>query len=673
MVSQIIKLGVLFLFILSFLFISNFETNSVIAAVCGDCIIEPEEQCEDGNTSPGDGCSADCLIEECGNGIVDPGEECDDGNDINSDSCTNYCRIIECTTDADCSSGKICDIERDKKCKTPCNVNYDCQQGEWCYYGKCSYLKTTIYHCNKPGCPPGKDCIDSEGNFGVCGEDTAYECQDACDCGPAHGCIDISGVGKRCIKDVNDLSIPGGTAIYNASIPDGEPTYCCADGKCFIGWEAYGYGSDFVCYDRYTQNVSNFCGGKSCYWNGDCLRGESCVDTSLNNPVRVGLCDQDVGRCVSKDIAEAIFGYEPDELWPVCEPDVVPLDPCTAGWKPGGAYTFQQEISISYNCGNEICDNGEYPGICPEDCYCGDGACSPSEIGNCNADCGQCGDGVCDSWETPKNCLADCSVICGDGSCDSSEVLSCQDDCICQMSSTNTDFPSVCGDGFCHGGLNSPENCITCPQDCEGTDCDGDNFCRCEGESCGNIDCNDADNQIYPGAFEICDGKDNDCDGVIPNNEIDDDSDGMTECEGDCNDADSTIYAGAEEFCDGKDNDCDSFTDEGFPDFDSDQIKDCVDPDDDNDTVIDENDNCPYSLLSLTVAIENCDSGVENHLLNDGCTILDRIADCAEGAKNHGQFMSCVDKFTNNLKHDTIISGKENGMIDRCAEKANIP
>ena len=34
-------------------------------ATCGDGVLEPGEQCDDGNTMDGDGCSATCLIEQC--------------------------------------------------------------------------------------------------------------------------------------------------------------------------------------------------------------------------------------------------------------------------------------------------------------------------------------------------------------------------------------------------------------------------------------------------------------------------------------------------------------------------------------------------------------------------------------------------------------------------------
>jgi hypothetical protein len=68
-------------------------------------------------------------------------------------------------------------------------------------------------------------------------------------------------------------------------------------------------------------------------------------------------------------------------------------------------------------------------------------------------------------------------------------------------------------------------------------DDDSDTYSECQG------DCDDADADIYPGASQICDGKNNDCDDVnwptVPSNEIDDDSDTFAECAGDCDDADA--------------------------------------------------------------------------------------------------------------------------------------
>lgn len=51
-------------------------------------------------------------------------------------------------------------------------------------------------------------------------------------------------------------------------------------------------------------------------------------------------------------------------------------------------------------------------------------------------------------------------------------------------------------------------------------------------------DCDDADPDRFQGNPEFCDGKDNDCDGMLPEDEWDEDGDGIIVCKGDCNDND---------------------------------------------------------------------------------------------------------------------------------------
>lgn len=107
-------------------------------------------------------------------------------------------------------------------------------------------------------------------------------------------------------------------------------------------------------------------------------------------------------------------------------------------------------------------------------------------------------------------------------------------------------------------------------------DADGD------GASCD--DCDDADPARFPSAAEVCDGKDNDCDGTVDEGAIttwyvDADGDGygnsglsLDRCQapanfvsrgGDCNDADPTTFPGRTEVCDARDNNCDGTIDEG--------------------------------------------------------------------------------------------------------------
>lgn len=128
-------------------------------------------------------------------------------------------------------------------------------------------------------------------------------------------------------------------------------------------------------------------------------------------------------------------------------------------------------------------------------------------------------------------------------------------------------------------------------------DSDGDSFgvdstaqTLCQNPGVGYVsvggDCNDSNASINPNATEICDGIDNDCDGLADDGllfamyYVDADGDGFGDeatgvesCSqpqntitvgGDCDDANDQIYPGATEICDAVDNDCDGSTDEGL-------------------------------------------------------------------------------------------------------------
>lgn len=100
-----------------------------------------------------------------------------------------------------------------------------------------------------------------------------------------------------------------------------------------------------------------------------------------------------------------------------------------------------------------------------------------------------------------------------------------------------------------------------------------------------NTDCDDTDFNTHPGAFETCNGKDDNCDGAIDEGfalasyYLDADGDtygnnaidsvhcaipvGYVSDNSDCNDNDNTIYPGAPELPDGLDNNCNDEIDEG--------------------------------------------------------------------------------------------------------------
>jgi len=111
-------------------------------------------------------------------------------------------------------------------------------------------------------------------------------------------------------------------------------------------------------------------------------------------------------------------------------------------------------------------------------------------------------------------------------------------------------------------------------------DDDGDGVTSCDG------DCDDSSADVYPGAAEICDGLDSDCDGTLPADEEDLDGDGYMDCTGDCDDNDANTYPGATEICDMIDNDCDGLIPADEADADGDGFMVCENDCDDADAGI---------------------------------------------------------------------------------------
>lgn len=94
---------------------------SICAPICGDGKSFPGEDCDDNNTTDGDGCSSICLTENgysctggntttrdtcstiCGDGITAGSEACDDSNSNDGDGCSLDCLTVE--LGYDCAAG----------------------------------------------------------------------------------------------------------------------------------------------------------------------------------------------------------------------------------------------------------------------------------------------------------------------------------------------------------------------------------------------------------------------------------------------------------------------------------------------------------------------------------------------------------------------------------------
>lgn len=214
----------------------------------------------------------------------------------------------------------------------------------------------------------------------------------------------------------------------------------------------------------------------------------------------------------------------------------------------------------------------------------------------------------------------------------------------------------------------------------EGTlwdDADGDGFCE-EGDENGQCvqaasvpgDCDDNEPASWPGAAEIDDDLDNDCDDLIDEDldTTDDDGDGFADVDGDCNDYDATIFPTAVETCNWIDDDCDQQIDEDF-DIDVDEWTDCA------------GDWAPNDPTSYPGATEICDDldNNGNGQIDEGFDAdLDGVTDCNDCAPDDstiypGAGEVCGDNLDNDCDGRTDAADIDSGDDDadgfgRCAD-----
>ena len=146
------------------------------------------------------------------------------------------------------------------------------------------------------------------------------------------------------------------------------------------------------------------------------------------------------------------------------------------------------------------CDDGV---ACTAD-RCIDGRCLQA------ADNSLCGAGErCDvlSGCVPDTCETDAD--CGNDGIDCNGIETCSGGSCITMAGTTCDDGDPCTADLCDPGAGG---CVTTIVDGDG---DGAPAMSVGGVSCGGTDCADDDPSRYPGATEVCDGADQDCDGSI--------------------------------------------------------------------------------------------------------------------------------------------------------------
>jgi hypothetical protein len=256
--------------------------------------------------------------------------------------------------------------------------------------------------------------------------------------------------------------------------------------------------------------------------------GEFLWECSTNEECISGFCvvTKEGGRCTTQCVEDCPAGWKcveadtkPDLIY-ICVPRYLTLcDPCTTNddCKQPGVDTAFLDLCLEHDDGAGS--------------FCG---------ADCSQDATSCPNGyACETVTTPGGQFAQCMPQDGQ--------------CLCSFLAVQEAKSTACVNtnefGTCHGmracsanGLSpcdatvpTEEKCDDLDNDCdevidEGCDDDDDGFCDAQLQTvgkpstCGNGggDCNDADVDVFPGATEKCDKKDNDCDGTIDNGLCDD-------------------------------------------------------------------------------------------------------------------------------------------------------
>lgn len=448
----------------------------------------------------------------------------------------------------------------------PCERNADCQSGTCVknYSGKV---------CTEPcvsDCPSGWTCAQDLGSL----PDLAFVCLPLFPslCFPCHNNSDCGSQGAtsgaRCLVDGENGAFCGGYC-EKAQCPDGfvceerldtsgESSKQCVpqDGICLCFEPALAINAGALCYIATESGT--------CYGERICTKdGLSPCDAALPRTEKCDGADNDCDGRVDE-------GFEPK--------------PCEITNDDGvckGVEVCQGTQGIQCSAAtpaNEACDGKD------NDC---DGNIDENDALGCvtryvdgDSDGYGVGDGLC-------SCTSD-------GVHTATEAGDCDD-------TDTTTYPGAsefCNgkDDDCDGAVDElgSEGCseFLLDSDQDGFGVDGVSRCLCspQGAYWATVggDCSDQDAAVHPGAPEICNGKDDDCNGVVDDDgaggctpffaDVDQDGWGTedsTLCtcvgsapytaikSGDCDDGDAQIHPGHAEVCNGKDDDCDAQIDEG--------------------------------------------------------------------------------------------------------------
>ena len=543
--------------------------------------------------------------------VVDPGNGCDfpaapqDGE-----------AGASCVDNTDCDSGfcaKTADGGRcTRTCTECCPTGWGCQQapGNDAVYVCLPRLEALCLPCSDDAAcearNPGALCVrydDGAAHFcgGVC--KIAADCPAGYDCADAKG---TSGAAKQCVLKT------GLCACGTVAIAEGLASLCELKNASGLCAGARTCSADGLAACDAPVPADESCNGKDDDCDGDTDEGVGVVACESKNDHGVckgsATCSAGAAICdAAVPAAEACNGVDDD-----C--DGATDEGCDDD-KDGYCAIGVAIKDLPPSCETEAGCSGAMPPWCSKgigDCDDADKAIYPSAAETCgNSKDDDC-DGKTDAAAADKSPVG-CSAFYADGDKDGFGDAK-NKACLCAAS---VGFPVAdatdCDDGDLNIKPGAKEICANGKDDdCDGdenqkdaqgcsnyyVDLDGDGYgtgaatCLCAAKddlkALAGGDCDDKVKAVYPTAKEVCNGKDDNCEGTTDEEGaegckawfVDTDKDGWGDAAksaclcgasglyvtlqvGDCNDGNPVVHKGMAELCyDNIDNDCDSDTDE---------------------------------------------------------------------------------------------------------------
>jgi len=408
-------------------------------AYCGDGVQDTGEVCDTAVNSLT--CDSDCTAPLCGDGLMNAaaGEECDDGGTVNGDGCTSLCK----------DEGYCCEQANSYAC-TGVTTRATCMDpGEVFYEGdslNCSYSCNP--YCGNSYTDAGEECDD--GNYND-GDGCTYDCTLKYCCLPDYSC---SAMTPAACSAANGTFFGG----YGAQSYCNYVCQSCGNGNFepALGEECDDGNDDNS--DACTNACRNADCGDGYTWYGyeqcddaNLLNTDACLNTCLtatcgDSYIRTGVEECDDGNAVNDDGCSAckVDVYCCSTVTALCSETTEPRSTCTSGVYSTVKSTCEASCGVvdALFCDpNKACFG--YPGdstFCSNPVVCG-------EVGSPGWDCdwncngaGALGDG------NYARCMGayKCACLKGGGSKDVTEFLTCYPSGSNDMILLNTCITTYC-------------------------------------------------------------------------------------------------------------------------------------------------------------------------------------------------------------------------------------